>query len=144
LSPFSVFVLVLAGSVLLIEAGWSDYEVYRKKGFVRVYEIVEKTKNSDGTWTVKAHRSKSDPRTVELPDVVEIKEVGSVKGIEMKAAPVPTPTILFPSHPQPSAKKGNDLSEYPVLQTFLKDFKYAFIGGLALVILLFVVFRSSG
>ncbi|MCA9449491.1 MAG: hypothetical protein KC931_20395 [Candidatus Omnitrophica bacterium] len=164
------FTFILGVVTLAVGPASADYKLYLSKGFARVVEIVEQTPNPDGTITVKAKKSRGDSELVVYPDVTSIEEVEAGVGVapmvalKPTATPPPNPNAkplggspparntvnnAGPANPvpaQPSAPSGEHVplvKKYPVLDAFIQKFAYVFIGGMVVVLVLFMFFKSK-
>lgn len=164
----SVWPMIVLGLFLALPAR-ADFKISHSKGFARVVEIVEKTENADGTLTVKARKSHGDTELVEYLDVKSIEEVEAGAGLAPMKDLVPTPTVSIrteavlpgsgapavapqsgpaPNPAGPAASPGSTavereiMEEYPVLKTFMDHLTWVFTGGIVLVIVLFMFFRT--
>jgi hypothetical protein len=124
----------MAGSLLFTPTVWADYELYGKKSFTKVAEIVEKYQNPDGTFFVRAKESPDSDKVVEVLDVVKIVEVARKKGIVK-----PTPTIpMAAAQPAPAANAGETPSN--IRKWLNLDFVYSLSHVMIMIVVCGAVF----
>jgi len=151
--------MMLVGAMVALFApleGRADFEIYKQKGFEKVAEVVEKKRNADGTFEVKARKTKDSKEIIEISNVVRIVEVPAKKGVVVSFPPTPTPTYYpYPMQPgqvpagapaapasaaEPPVRGANALV---ALLPHLKIIIIAVMGVAALVVLFFVLSKSS-
>lgn len=126
-----------------IVPGYADYEIYRSDGFEKVHEIVEKKGNPDGTYTVRARKTKNSDEIVTIEKVVEIKDVAAKTGPKYMEredpAAVPTATPV----PVVTAAPKSDSADVPWVRNMSKTVVGVVIGIVAAFVILFIWVKSS-
>jgi len=137
------FIRILTLTLFIGHAAWADYEIYRTDGFQKVHEIVEKKENEDGTFTVRARKSKDSERIVLIENVVEIKDVGEKSGPKYMEREVPTPTPAV-METVPAAQSSKSASaDVPWVRKLSKTVVAVVIGIIAAFVILFIWVKSS-
>ncbi|MCB9767982.1 MAG: hypothetical protein H6751_07535 [Candidatus Omnitrophica bacterium] len=124
-------------------SAFADYEIYKSDGFQKVHEIVEKKENEDGTFTVRAKKSKDSDQVVTIENVVEIKEVQAKSGPQYMEREKPTPTPA-PTQVAPTTESRHSASaDVPWVRKLSKTVVAAVIGIIAAFLILFMWVKSS-
>lgn len=141
--PTRLLVILLFCSFHHPETSWADYEIYRTDGFEKVHEVLEQKENPDGTFIVKARKSRSSNEVVEIYNVVEVKNVEEKSGPQYmdRTPPTPVPKLTQTHDSSPASKSGGE--DVPWVRQLSRT---VVIGIMAIVvgfILLFVWVKSS-
>lgn len=138
-----LFVLLLFISLHSLGPSWSDYEVYRTDGFEKVYEVIEKKENADGTFTVKARKTKSSDEVIEIYNVVEVKNVEAKSGPQYmdRTPPTPVPQMTQTLDPAPASKAAGE--DVPWVRRLSRTVVMGIMGIVVGFIVLFIWVKSS-
>ncbi len=130
-------------TLLLTSPVSADYEIYRADGFEKVYEIIEKKENENGTFTVRAKKSKNSDQIVVIQNVVNIKDVEAKSGPKYMVRETPTP-IPVKTEPVATTKPQHSSSaDVPWVRKLSKTVVGVMIAIVAAFVILFIWVKSS-
>lgn len=122
-----------------------DYEIYTKKGFMKVAEIVEEKEGPNGSKVIVAKEKADSEKTIEIVDVVDVVPVKRKEGVKpLVAGATPTPGMVAvtvqtaPAQPIGLPSRVGWAQSPAAVGQFLSN--SAALGIVALVVFFFVLF----